>query len=371
MDTAFGRLMAMSFGRPVDRVAVDLGTFGPAALRSESTAGKSLTRQALVCRPPAIPANTLCLHAEASAAVGSDFLRQGWHGHATDVRRPTTAVPSMRVSRGAVWLLGHQAGMLLPPRDVSVLKLPDAPPWPLDTSDPTPARMPQVRSLAPPIEGPKQLLDTLLGRGTASAVLLEPAGLSEQLLDWAFETCAEAYRRVLHALPRQPHVIWLEDDFTAMADCASAERLLPRWRAWLREFANRDVLVGLKGDTHCLPLLSDLVRAGVHIVSLAGIAAHPVSTLRKILPAHVILHGTVDFATLSSALNRGRAQDLLGIAADLARAWPVIASPQAPLPARLPLTEIRWCADYLKTLGLGDAQARREIIAEQAPHPSR
>ena len=361
MKSSIECLRALSKGRSTDRVLVDLGTFGHGALPLGSAAGAALARSGhLRCLADGQRRN-LCMHASAAGALGSDFLRVGWHRGAGV--RTADAVPAL--SLGLAWLLGDRHKARLVDAEILALRLPAQAPWPLKVDEEAQGDDSLVRELDPPIEGPLGILGTLLGRTALIELLAVKSRSAEPLLDWAFSTYAEVYSRVISGLPERPNVVWYFDDFLAAPLQVVRESLLPRWRECMRPVGDR-ALTAMRCDETAWAVLPELAKAGVHIVSPAGTpAASSVALLRGGLPDHVILHGVTDFDALLDALRAGRAQGLIAVAAELAQLWPVIASPRAPLSRRTPLAELAWAAGYLKTLDVGSSRARREVLADR------
>jgi hypothetical protein len=361
VESSIERIRALSKGKRTDRVLVDLGTVGQGALQLGSAAGAALARSGhLRCLADGQRRN-LCMHASAAVALGSDFLRVGWHRGAGV--RTADAVPAL--SLGLAWLLGDRDKARLVDAEILALRLPAQTPWPLKVDGEEQADDALVRELDPPIEGPLGILGVLLGRAALIELLAARSRRGEALLDWAFSTYAEVYSRVISGLPERPHIVWYFDDFVAAPLQAVRESLLSRWRECLRQVGDR-ALTAMRCDETARAVLPELVKAGVQIVSPAGApAASSAASLRDGLPDHVILHGVTDFDALLDALRGGRAQALIDVAADLAQLWPVIASPRTPLARRTPLAELAWAAGYLKTLDVGSSRARREVLADR------
>jgi hypothetical protein len=360
VKSSIERIRALSKGKSTDRVLVDLGTFGQGALQLGSAAGAALARSGhLRCLADGQRRN-LCVHASAAIALGSDFLRVGWHRGAGV--RTADAVPAL--SLGLAWLLGDRHKARLVDAEILALRLPTQPPWPLKVEEEAQGVDSLVRELDPPIEGPLGILGALLGRATLIELLAARVQSAEALLDWAFSTYTEVYSRVISGLPERPHLVWHFDDFLAAPLQGVRERLLPRWRECLRHVGDR-ALTAMRCDEAAWAVVPELVHAGVQIVSPACASATSVASSRNGLPDHVILHGVTDFDALLDALRGGRAQGLIDVAADLAQLWPVIASPRSPLPRRTTLAELAWAAGYLKTLDLGSSRARREVLADR------
>jgi hypothetical protein len=360
-ESVIERVRALSKGKSVDRVLVDVGTFGRSALPLGSAAGASLARSGHVrCLADAQRRN-LCLHASAANELGSDFLRVGWHRGAGV--RTADAVPAL--SLGLAWLLEGRDKGRLDENEVLALHVPSGIPWPLQVEDEDKGDDALGRELDPPIEGPLALLGALLGRATLAGMLSDEPKRAAGLLDWAFSTYAEAYGRVIAGLSERPHLTWHSDDFAAAPIGVIRQQLLPRWRECLRAVGNR-ALVAMQCDEQAWAVLPGLVQAGVQVASPAGAPTlTPVATMRNGLPDDLILHGVTDFEALLEALRSGRAQALIDVAADLAQLWPVIAAPRAPLARRTPLSELAWAAGYLKTLDVGSRRSRREILSER------
>jgi len=361
VKSSIERIVALSKGKSTDRVLVDLGTCGRSALQMGSAAGASLGRSGHVRCLADGQRRSLCVHAPAAVALGSDFLRVGWHRGAGV--RTADAVPTL--SLGLVWLLADRKKARLSETEVLSLRLLGQAPWPLKTDAVGQRDDSLVRALAPPIEGPLALLGALLGRPALSELLDKQPRRAARLLDWAFSTYGEVYARVIAGLAERPHMVWHVDDFLAAPLAAVRKQLLPRWRECLRAAGNR-VLTAMKCDENAWAVLPELAKAGVAIASPAGGMEHAtVLKARRAVPDQMILHGVTDFDALFDALRRGRAQTLIDLAGDLAQLWPVIASPRAPLPRRVSLEDLTWAAEYLKTLDVGNHRSRREVLAER------
>ena len=361
MKSSIERIVALSKGKSTDRVLVDLGTCGRSALQMGSAAGASLGRSGHVRCLVDGQRRSLCVHAPAAVALGSDFLRVGWHRGAGV--RTADAVPTL--SLGLVWLLADRKKARLSETEVLSLRLLGQAPWPLKTDAVGQRDDSLVRALAPPIEGPLALLGALLGRPALSELLDKQPRRAARLLDWAFSTYGEVYVRVIAGLAEQPHVVWHFDDFLAAPLAVVRKQVLPRWRECLRQVGNH-VLTAMRCDENAWAILPELAEAGVEIASPIGSAAYAtVLKARLVVPEHMILHGVTDFDGLFAALRGGRAQTLIDLAVNLAELWPVIASPRGPLPLRVPLADLTWAAEYLKTLDVGNHRARRQILAER------
>ncbi len=361
MKSSIERIVALSKGKATDRVLVDLGTGGHGALQIGSAAGAFLGRSGHArCLADGL-GRSLCVHAPAAAVLGSDFLRVGWHRGA-DVRT-ADAVPAL--SLGLNWLLADQKKTRLTEMEILSLRLREPAPWPLKTDAVGQPDDWLIRALAPPIEGPLALLGVLLGRQTLSELLNEPPRRAARLLDWAFSTYSEVYLQVISGLAEPPHMIWHLDNFLAASPRTVRKQLLPRWRECLRQVGNR-ALTAMKCDENAWAVLPELAEVGVEIASPIGSPAPAmIVKARQAVPDRMILHGVTDFEALFAALRGGRAQALIDLAGDLAELWPVIASPRSPLPLRVPLADLTWAADYLKTLDVGNRRARRQILAER------
>ena len=340
---------------------MDLGTYGHSALSLGSAAGAALNRAGHVRCLAGGQQHSICLHAPAAKALGSDLLRVGWHRGAGV--RSADAVPALY--SGLAWLLGDRQKIRLGEAEILSLRLPAQAPWPLNTDAVGQHDDSLVRALAPPIEGPLAILGGMLGRPQLSQMLDKRPKRAVRLLDWAFSTYTEVYARLNYGLAEQPHVVWHFDDFLAAPLAVVRKLLLPRWRECLHHAGNR-VLTAMKCDANAWAVLPELAKAGVRIASpLGNTVIATVMNARRAIPDTMILHGVTDFDALFDALRRGRAQALIDLAGDLAQLWPVIASPRAPLPRRVPLTDLTWAAEYLKTLDLGNRRARRQILAER------
>jgi hypothetical protein len=355
------RLRALSRAQSTDRVLVDLGTFGQSALLLGSTAGAELARQGhprCVVDPHR---RHLCLGPAAAQALGSDFVRLGWHRTEAGAGK-SRAVPSALLSRR--WFAG--AGSRLSATEVLGLTLPPGLPHMLTHgSADSDEHLEMLHQLDPPIDGPLTTLAALMGAEAHAVLMAGPGRPRAGLFDWAFDTCARAYARVLESLPQRPQIVWMRDDFGLAPPQVIDNEILPRWRRWLSRGWG-STLPAMQCDAAAWARLAALADAGVRIVSPGpDCAPAPPGRLRQGLPDTLILHGVTDFDALLEALRGGRAQGLIDAACDLALCWPVIASPCAPLPMRTPLADLSWASNYLKTLALGNRKARREIIADR------
>lgn len=361
-DEPIGRLQAMMQGRPVDRMCVDLGTFGAGSLQSGSTAGAQLVRLGHPRCAPDAGRRRLCLHPAAARHLQSDFVRGGWHLPGGGARL-ARALPAP--SAGVGWLLGARPQMPMSPAQVLELSLPQQAPWSLQPEAHVEAPDGgQAVALEPVIEGPLALLAALLGPAGLRAAFTGDARRYEALLDWAFGIYEEAsLRAAAAAAPWPVSILWMDDDFSLVPADLVDRSILPRWVALVRRMRAR-WLVAMLCDEIVWLRLPALARAGLCIVQPKRLPAGGPARWRDGLPPRLILHGVTDFVLLLEALRAGRARTLLGMAAQIAASWPVIAAPNCPLPWRASLSELAWCVSFLKTLDVGSQAARQEILRE-------
>jgi hypothetical protein len=185
-----------------------------------------------------------------------------------------------------------------------------------------------------PVSG---LLETCFGlRGSWQfmADITDNWRVANALLEWSLDMVATAYERMLTALPAQPDVVLYGDDYGYQAGMFLSDQdfrtfVKPRLRTL---FSRIRRVTTAKLCFHCCgavsSILPDFADLGSDLLNLQRDArGMDLGSVRRALPADIVLHGYSDLRALGTALADGDRGTVAAIACELAASGPVIAAP--------------------------------------------
>jgi hypothetical protein len=260
----------------------------------------------------------------------SDFVRLGFRRDPRTVAGPRTTLPRYldEHARHAARAGGH-GRPLEHATERQVRHLP-VPGWDLEVD--APGENARSRHLLVAVDPPcPGLLDLCMAmRGTWRFLddLAGEALIVEALLDWSLQTLTAAYDRLLAG--RRPDLVVYGDDLGygdgAFVSPGEFHLLLaPRMEALfahIRAASPATILFHTCGNVG--PLLPGVLELGVEALNVEPGLLGGLESLRRALPADVILHGVTPLGGLGAALTRGDCADVRRIVHEIAAAHPVI-----------------------------------------------
>lgn len=307
----------------------------------------------------------------------SDFVRLGFRRGARPVAGPQTTLPRhldehVRDAARA----GADGRPLEHATERLVRRLP-VPVWDLEAEAPDEnARArhllvavdppcPGLLDLCMAMRGPWRFLDDLAGE----------APIVEALLDWALQTLTAAYGELL-AGPRRPDLVVYGDDLGysdgPFVSPREFRRLLaPRMEALfahIRAASPATILFHTCGNVG--PLLPGVLELGVEALNVEPGLLGGLESLRRALPADVILHGVTPLGGLGTALTRGDCAAVRRVVDEIAAARPLIVAEPGSGALEARADPVR-AAAYLKGLGWVDggraASLTLQAVSSSAP----
>jgi hypothetical protein len=313
-------------------ILVDLGTSTVTGVRAPGA--PDLAAAAGYVGHPVL--QTVALAAGDTRALGSHFARAGLL-----YARPAVVDGTFTDSLGIEWLWadGAAAPLRHPLEEADYLGIArhPRPAWPglLQVASPHPAgqEAPLVVADAP-VSG---LLETCFGlRGSWQLLMdiTENWRVANALLDWALETVAAAYERMLAGLPAEPDVVLYGDDYGYQSGMFLSDQdfrtfVRPRLRTL---FSRIHRLTSAPICFHCCgavsSILPDLTDLGVSLLNLQYDAqGMQLDRVRTALPRDMVLHGYTDLLALGTALRGHDRKSVAVLAAELVHSAPAIAAP--------------------------------------------
>jgi hypothetical protein len=312
---------------------------------------------------------TIALATADTAALGSHYARTGLLYQPPDVVDDTFTDPL-----GIEWLWAEgSAGLLNHPLEeadyLAVAKYP-RPAWPdlvqIPSAPPAGGEPPLVVADAP-VSG---LLETCFGlRGSWQFMLdiTENWRVANALLDWALETVASAYERMLAALPAEPDMVLYGDDYgyqggMFLSDLDFRNFIRPRLQilfSRIRRVTRAPICFHCCGAV--ARILPDFADLGAGLLNLQYDArGMELKHVRKAVPSDMVLHGYTDLLALGTALRDGDRKSVAILTDELARSAPAVAAPVDCLATEEELLATARGARFVRALSEEDlAEIRR------------
>ncbi|HEY4019727.1 MAG TPA: uroporphyrinogen decarboxylase family protein [Pseudonocardiaceae bacterium] len=355
-------------GEPADQILTDLGTStvtgvrGPGAPRLAESIG-------YVGHPVL---QTLPLAATDTEILGSDFARVGL------LYEPPSVVDDVFTDQFGVdwlWAEGAPAPLNHPLEHgdyLAAAKHP-RPSWP-ELVQVLPAdRRGTARQLVIADAPCSGLIETCFGLRNSWQFMMDITDnwrVANALLDWALESVATGYERMLRALPEQPDVLLYGDDYGYQSGMFLSDEdfrtfVRPRLRTLfsrIRKATSAAICFHCCGAVSAI--LSDLADLGVELVNLQYDAkGMALNSVRAALPRSMVLHGYTDLRALGVALAQGDRGSVARLTDELVRSAPVIAAPVDSLATEAELTASARAARFLHALSPEDIDQLRRFGA--------
>jgi hypothetical protein len=353
-------------GEPADQILVDLGTSTVTGVRAPGA--RRLAESVGYVGHPVL--QTLPLADTDTQILGSDFARVGL------LYEPPSVVDDMFTDPFGVdwlWAEGAPAPLNHPLEHSDYLgaaKHP-RPNWPelvqvLPTSRTDGAR-PLVIADAP-CSG---LLETCFGLRNSWQFMIDITDnwqVANALLDWALETVATGYERMLHALPEQPDVLLYGDDYGYQGGMFLSDEdfrtfVRPRLRTLfsrIRRATSAAICFHCCGAVAAI--LPDLADLGVELANLQYDAkGMELGSVRAALPRSTVLHGYTDLRALGVALQDGDRKSVALLTDEFVRSAPAVAAPVDSLATEAELVASARAARFLHALCPDDIDQLRRF----------
>jgi hypothetical protein len=356
----------MLAGEPGDQILVDVGTSTITGLRAPGA--PELAPSVRYVGHPVL--QTLALGGVDTASVGSNFVRSGL------VYDQPTIVDDMFTDPFGVewlWVEGAAAPLNHPLQEGDYLDIArhPRPTWPdlvQVPEQPTPGASRALVVADAPTSG---LIETCFGLRNSWQFMIditENWRAANALLDWALESVASGYERMLAALPVQPDVVVYGDDYGYQGGMfLSDEDFRTFVRPRLRTLFSRIRRVTSAAICfHCCgavrPILTDLADLGVEVLNLQYDAkGMELRTVRAAIPRGLVLHGYTDLHSLGAALEANDRRSVAVLTDELVRSAPVIAAPVDSLATETELLTVRRAAQFVHALSADDIDQLRRL----------
>ena len=357
------RWRRMLAGEPGEEILVDLGTSTVTGVRAPG-AGELAETVGYVGHPVL---QTLTLDTGDTAALGSDFARAGLVYDQPAIVDDTYTDPF-----GVEWLWAEGApaplNHPLEHADFLAAARHPRPEWPkMMQAGPAGEARPLVVADAP-CSG---LLETCFGLRNSWQFMIDITDnwrVANALLDWALETVATGYERMLSSLPAQPDVVLYGDDYGFQGGMFLSDEdfrtfVRPRLRTL---FSRIRRMTPAAICFHCCgavrPILGDLADLGIELINLQYDAkGMELSAVRSALPRGIVLHGYTDLRALGVALSAKDRKSVAVLTDELVRSAPVIAAPVDSLATEQELLDAARAALFVHTLSADDIDRLRRL----------
>jgi hypothetical protein len=364
--SAFEQWRRMLAGEAGDQILVDLGTSTVTGVRAPGA--QRLAESVGYVGHPVL--QTLPLAASDTAVLGSDFARVGL------LYEPPSVVEDVFTDPfGVDWLWGEGApaplNHPLEHADYLAAAKHPRPNWPELVQVLPPGRPDTARRLVVADAPCSGLLETCFGLRNSWQFMIditENWRVANALLDWAVESVATGYERMLGALPQQPDLVLYGDDYGYQAGMFLSDEdfrtfVRPRLRTLfsrIRRATSAAICFHCCGAVAAI--LPDLADLGVELVNLQydakGMELGPV---RAALPRSTVLHGYTDLRALGVALTQGDRKSVALLTDELVRSAPVVAAPVDSLATEAELSASARAARFVHALSPDDMDQLRRF----------
>ena len=188
------------------------------------------------------------------------------------------------------------------------------------------------------------------------------------LLDWALETTAVAYERLLSELPQPPDVVVYADDLgfrgaMYLSDTDFRNHIYPRLKTLVSRIRRATpAAICLHSCGSIRSILPDLASLDVELLNLDFHSKGMVLTqVRRELPDSVVLHGPVDMVVLGQAARDGDRALLASLAEQIADSLPAVMAPSDYINTRGDLDDAIRGAAMLRSLEVDDLESLERI----------
>jgi hypothetical protein len=356
----------MLAGEPGDQILVDIGTSTVTGVRAPGA--PELARSVRYVGHPVL--QTVALAGADTTSLGSNFARTGLLYDQPDIADDTFTDPF-----GVEWLWaeGSAAPLNHPLQEASYLDVArhPRPDWPTLIQKPEPSGAEAGRALVVADAPTSGLIETCFGLRNSWQFMMDVTEnwrVANALLDWALESVATGYERMLAALPVQPDVVLYGDDYGYQGGMfLSDEDFRTFVRPRLRTLFSRIRRVTPAAICfHCCgairPILSDLADLGVEVLNLQYDAkGMELDNVRAALPRGMVLHGYTDLRALGAALASNDRRSIAVLTDELVRSAPVIAAPVDSLATEEELMTVAHAASFVHALSAADVDQLRRL----------
>ncbi|MEW2550084.1 uroporphyrinogen decarboxylase family protein [Streptomyces sp. NPDC047002] len=363
MVQQWGRTLA---GEPGGSVLVDVGTSTVSGVRGPG-APELAAKIGYVGHPVL---QTLALDAADTAALGSHFARTGLLYEQPRVSDDDTFTDPFGVewlwSQGAPAPLNHPLEDADPP---AVARHP-RPEWPR-LVQPAPRTGGAARPLVVADAPCSGLIETCFQLRNSWQFMMDITDnwrVANALLDWALESVATGYERMLAALPSPPDVVLYGDDYGYQGGMFLSDEdfrtfVRPRLRTLFSRIRRQTAAAVC---FHCCgavaSILPDLADLGVELVNLQYDAkGMELDRVRAQLPASMVLHGYTDLLALGHALAKDDRRSIAVLTDELVRSAPVVAAPVDSLATEEELFAVARAAHFVRALTDDDIERLRRL----------